>query len=111
MSRGLGDVYKRQCYHYKYRDSAVNLDIAFISDACKYALEGIAEAFVQRWFLCFFHVDTSRDLILELVLMPFTMVLLYNFLVQNKRGLCNIVQKIEVTDILNNFITNTLPAL
>ena len=33
--------------------------------------------------------------------MPFTMVLLYNFLVQNKRGLCNIVQKIEVTDILN----------
>ena len=58
-----------------------------------------------------FHVDTSRDLILELVLMPFTMVLLYNFLVQNKRGLCNIVQKIEVTDILNNFITNTLPAL
>ena len=36
---------------------------------------------------------TSRDLILELVLMPFTMVLLYNFLVQNKRGLCNIVQK------------------
>ena len=66
-------------------------------------LEGIAEAFVQRWFLCFFHVDTSRDLILELVLMPFTMVLLYNFLVQNKRGLCNIVQKIEVTDSLNNF--------
>ena len=56
-------------------------------------IEGIAEAFVQRWFLCFFHVDTSRDLILELVLMPFTMVLLYNFLVQNKRGLCNIVQK------------------
>ena len=43
--------------------------------------------------------------------MPFTMVLLYNFLVQNKRGLCNIVQKIEVTDILNIFITNTLPAL
>ena len=75
------------------RDSAVYLDIALISDACKYALEGIAEAFVQRWFLCFFHVDTSRDLILELVLMPFTMVLLYNFLVQNKRGLCNIVQK------------------
>jgi len=35
--------------------------------------------------------------------MPFTMVLLYNFLVQNKRGLCNIVQKTEVTDILNNF--------
>lgn len=58
-----------------------------------------------------FHVDTSRDLILELILMPFTMVLLYNFLVENKRGLCNIVQKIEVTDILNNFITNTLPAL
>lgn len=58
-----------------------------------------------------FHVDTSRDLILELVLMPFTMVLLYNFLVQNKRGLCNIVQKTEITDILNNFITNTLPAL
>lgn len=83
----------RSCYHYKYRDSAVYLDIALISDACKYALEGIAEAFVQRWFLCFFHVDTSRDLILELVLMPFTMVLLYNFLVQNKRGLCNIVQK------------------
>ena len=87
------------------------LDIALISDACKYALEGIAEAFVKRCFLCFFNVDTSRDLILELVLMPFTMVLLYNFLVQNKRGLCNIVQKIEVTDILNNFITNTLPAL
>jgi hypothetical protein len=89
----------------------VYLDIALISDACKYALEGIAEAFVQRWFLCFFHVDTSRDLILELVLMPFTIVLLYNFLVQNKRGLCNIVQKTEITDILNNFITNTLPAL
>ena len=33
--------------HYKYRDSAVYLDIALISDACKYALEGIAEAFVQ----------------------------------------------------------------
>ncbi len=61
--------------------------------------------------MLFFHVDTSRDLILELVLMPFTMVLLYNFLVQNKRGLCNIVQKTEITDILNNFITNTLPAL
>lgn len=44
----------RSCYHYKYRDSAVYLDIALISDACKYALEGIAEAFVQRWFLCFF---------------------------------------------------------
>ena len=59
----------------------------------------------------FFHVDTSRDLILELVLMPFTMVLLYNFLVQNKRGLCNFVQKTEVTDILNNLITNALPSL
>ena len=87
------------------------LDIALISDACKYALEGIAEAVVQRWFLCFFRVDTSRDLILELVLLPFTMVLLYNFLVQNKRGLCNIVQKTEVTDILNNLITNALPSL